>query len=199
MVTRFLRYMEAGKQEAIPRKSDSVCWLAHFSPQLAGSSFFHSNEIYRKCLYMNHIMALKRNMVWRHCLLEYIGKMCCQHIYNFSTSDTLTGISASFWCLKLIDSYNLQHPGCRQSSDRRKQISLESFHQQFFLFSRFQAAFHNVLQTVLGPKTTVMVYKHYTALHWHFWMEVTFDCCDLAVSCDAPVQNESLMTSVFDR
>lgn len=59
----FIRYMEAGKWEAIPRKSNNVCWLAHFAPQLGASRFSHSNDIYRKCLYVNHIMGLQMNMV----------------------------------------------------------------------------------------------------------------------------------------
>lgn len=85
--------MEAGKWEAIPRKSDSVCWLAQFASQLGGSRFSYGNNIYRKCLYMNHIMTLQMNMVWRHCLLEHLEKRCRQHTsYSyFSRSDTLIG------------------------------------------------------------------------------------------------------------
>lgn len=92
-MSSFIRCMETGKWEATPRKSDDVCWLAHFAPHLGGSRFSHSNEICRKCLYMNHIMTLQMKMVRRHRLLEYLEKRCHQHIsYNcFSRSDTLIG------------------------------------------------------------------------------------------------------------
>lgn len=102
MMTSFIRYMGTGKWEATPRKSDNVCWLVHFAPQLGGSRFSHSNEIYRKCLCMNHVMTLQMDMERRYCLLEYLEKRCCQHIsYScFSRSDTLIGNTTQ--CIFLV-------------------------------------------------------------------------------------------------